>query len=387
MKKMITFAALAALLTVGCASAERVDFENAVPMNATDLNGASVVLNVSRVDVLASSGENILVVVDNAPYYVNGGTLASVLEGTVDFTVLPEASDTEAFTAGGREAAASLQRALIELGYLQGSADGVFGNGSLSAMQHFQEDNGFVVSESKNDLTMECVLIAEAMGSTAEADLVLQGSEPTPENKFPEIAGKIDFDLTPYCTREYTFSFDVFENRGAIVGNTVFAWASEGTSDLDRVAFEIRYEVAVVPQGDKYIAQPMLVLTSTGARRPYVTNLLMKSGEAMSKTEAGDASGAVDGTSVIERTEFAMTDELQAVWENLTATGAAVVRVEGKYRTFDFTIEPEPVEVPEEDETAAEGVQQEGADAEGEETEAEDTEETNEDGETEDVTE
>ena len=63
---------------------------------------------------------------------------STTIAGTTTYTLLQNGSDGDQVTA--------LQEALIELGFLSGSADGIYGSGTASAVMAFQKKNGYPVT-------------------------------------------------------------------------------------------------------------------------------------------------------------------------------------------------------------------------------------------------
>ena len=71
-------------------------------------------------------------------------------------------------TLGSRgETVKQLQQALIERGYLQGEADGIFGAKTQEAVKKFQKDNGLTVDGIAGDKTLAALKIT---GNTVNSD-------------------------------------------------------------------------------------------------------------------------------------------------------------------------------------------------------------------------
>lgn len=71
-------------------------------------------------------------------------------------------------TLGARgEEVKQLQQALIERGYLQGEADGIFGEKTREAVKQFQKDNGLTVDGIAGDKTLAALKIS---GNTVNSD-------------------------------------------------------------------------------------------------------------------------------------------------------------------------------------------------------------------------
>lgn len=338
MKKIISLTALMALAITTIASAQHVDFENSVQLKCVDTANVETTIDVSEMDVLAKSGDRVLNVINGKVYYVNSAEMEGVLEGTIDCEELPDADDTSMFSAGGKETARDLQTALIELGYLSGTADGSFGKKSITALQAFQKDNNLKTASDASTISAESILAAKALAGLDSQPVVhLLGSEPTPEQKFADIYGQTDFDLEPYCTGDYSFTFDKFEKTGVIRTKTAFEWANENASDMDRVAFKISTQIDVLNKGDVYTAVPRIVVECRAARRHYIQSITLQCEGATCKCEAAEATSEIKGTTVIERVVFPMTEEAQSILA-AAENNPLSVRFTGKYNTFDAVI-------------------------------------------------
>lgn len=79
---------------------------------------------------------------------------------------LDEATLAQMASGDAKSDIARVQERLIELGYLQGAADGKFGEGSKAALKLFQQANGLEVTGELDDVSREAALSPDAIGDT-----------------------------------------------------------------------------------------------------------------------------------------------------------------------------------------------------------------------------
>ncbi|MGN0801639.1 MAG: peptidoglycan-binding protein [Candidatus Faecivicinus sp.] len=82
------------------------------------------------------------------------------------------AATLAALASGGQSGVASVQQQLIDLGYLEGEADGIFGAQTASALSRFQRDQGLTASGSVDNATLAALMgeAEEAVEAASHAD-------------------------------------------------------------------------------------------------------------------------------------------------------------------------------------------------------------------------
>ena len=71
-----------------------------------------------------------------------------------------------------------LQERLIELGYLEGTADGVYGQGTFMAVGYFQQDNGMQPTRNADVATQKAMYSANAARKVGAAQASNAGENP-----------------------------------------------------------------------------------------------------------------------------------------------------------------------------------------------------------------
>ena len=132
----------------------------------------------------------------------------------------------------------SLQMKLIELGYLEGIADGMFGNGTAAAVSAFQADYGLPVSGIADVATQELLFTLEA-----EAD---PNATPSPEDEALGM-GDVNNDVFIMQNNLYIWGFITAEPDG-IFGT--------GTKQALAEFQEYAYEDMVAYYNAKYMITP-----------------------------------------------------------------------------------------------------------------------------------
>lgn len=109
-------------------------------------------------------------------------------------TVEP-AEEYEELSKGSKgDAAKKLQSRLIELGYLDGAADGIYGNGTAGAVSSFQSQNGLPVTGKADVATQELLFSDAAQKAIVYESLEYMGVSRDPdqyEGRYVKFNGKV----------------------------------------------------------------------------------------------------------------------------------------------------------------------------------------------------
>ncbi len=98
--------------------------------------------------------------------------------GTATPTPTPTPTPAPTLSYGSRgDAVREMQKRLLELGYYTGNVDGVFGSGTLRAVQLFQSRNSLAVNGEANAATLERLYSDNAVGAEEEEEAT---ASPTP---------------------------------------------------------------------------------------------------------------------------------------------------------------------------------------------------------------
>ena len=342
MKKL--FVVLAALLTLclcaGSALAEVIQFEGETPtLVATDAEGNVLApVQQASIIVLGRTDDNkVLVRAGDAMVYVDYATLQAAFDGA-PLPEIPTLSELEPLQRGAdRDAIVALQQALIDMGYLEGSADGSYGNMTSTAVAAVQTAYQLEATGVADAVTRQLIM---ALGT----DPIVVNLLGDPTELFAAIADRTESDLTPLYTDNIRFAFDDISGIGFISNGNSVAYASpEGTADIDQYAFELNFGFSVTDKSGTVTVRPGINVTSTSVRRPMVQSILLKSGDERVTLKTASTESSLSGSKSVELDKYNANAAAAALLANAATNGELKVRIVGKYQSFDITATAEEI--------------------------------------------
>ena len=230
-----------------------------------------------------------------------------------------------------------VQTNLIELGLLNGAADGRYGPGTASAISVFQQESGLPATGVLDVMTY--FYLEESVGGLEP----LESAYPpvfTMEDKFYDIIDDVENSsvLDSFLTPGWIYTYDAFEGEGLITEGTVLGTYEDSSRPVDTISMTVSPAVKVKREDTGLISvYPILQVKSIGAYRPYVKNIILKAGNAVCDLEDAVLSGKLTGTQVEEIAEVPVsTEDLKALEGDMDKT--LEVRVKGNSRTYDLEV-------------------------------------------------
>ena len=297
-------------------------------VSATDLSdGGDTTLDAADFHILAADGADYVLFADGRFIRVAGEALQGVLSGIGSAAKdLPDIGDAP-------DDAARLQQALIDLGYLDGTADGRFGKKSRQALMAFQTDMGLEPTGASDVLTG---LLAESCSQ----DIFYVIPEVDPDRMYAEIAGRTDFDLSRAAALGLALEFDDMAGVGTLSNGNRLEYAPEADADMDRCAFTLRAVLSVTPDGDRYDIEPAMRVECLCVRRPVMQRLILKAGDARVALDAAALDSGLRGVQSVETAVFTLDDEAVALLAKKPRD--LKIRIDCKYGRYDLDV-PEDV--------------------------------------------
>lgn len=256
----------------------------------------------------------------------------------VDWSGLPDGSTLQNVNQGmNGEAARSIQQSLIKLGYLTGTADAAYGNGTAAAVRAFQADN-YLEATGNCDVITQMVLLAADNGTLTEEVTYPYPPVFTAEDKFAAIYKYTFDDLSAFLGKEWKFSYDRFYGKGSISQNLYVGSASVQSPAIDRISLKADLHVLVTFDQEKegIVLTPTIHVTSTGAYLPYVQSAILSADGAVLELTGGTSSGNLEGVSMVEDANVPLTEK---ALDFILNADNLIIRLEGSYNHYD--LEPE----------------------------------------------
>ena len=249
---------------------------------------------------------------------------------------------TDVNTGAKGDAAKDIQQKLIDLGYLTGTADGQYGNGTAGAVKKFQEEHGLNPTGNANVETQLSIDLAAAGAPT-----VLETTYPTivnPEQKFASIVDLTDVDLSRYAGAEWFFSYDAFEKFGMLDPHIVIGTFTDESSDINKISITCSLKAIVKenPETGRLDVLPCLVTESSGAYRPYLQSAILASGGQAEQVTGGESKGALDGVIMAETGYVPLTSEALALLQSGVLDS---VRITGMNNSYDIANTASPDQI------------------------------------------
>ena len=226
----------------------------------------------------------------------------------------------------------TFQNALIQLGYMRGTADGDFGGVSEQAVKDAQAALGLEQTGSASPM-LQMLLI-----SMTQPDVTLEtNSEPV--NPFAAIEGKTEADLEKFADLGFKLDYDDIDGVGMISNDTVVKYTVPAAAEIDNRTFEVCFGLSVVEGEDGKVAiAPVAALTCSGVQRPIMQQLTLKSGDARVTLNVGGLKNSLKGLSAVEDGTAQMDEAAVNMLANAEEAGELKLRIACKYNTYDITV-------------------------------------------------
>lgn len=338
---------LLAMMTGMCADAAHVKLTEgtiALPLQqTTDSESEITTKDVTEFGLLGYVQEGIIAV-STGDYlgYITPEQLAEVLPA-LTLPELPNLEEEGVLSIGSLgDIVTTYQQALIDLGMLEGTADGEYGSMSSEATVKLQTQLGLDANGNAGPAAVQAAL--DLSGKTETIEIAAEGEELTLEEKFAPIIDKTEEDLTPYQDSRYRFSFDPFEERGLIDPQICLAEKEEGSSDLDRIKIRIslKYMCAMDYISEQYSIKPILEVVYTGAYRPYIKGAQMNKGSEVAYFTEVESESTLEGINVVETAYLPLDEEAFTLLKDDKDT-KATLRVQCQDSYIDVPMDLSPV--------------------------------------------
>ncbi len=256
----------------------------------------------------------------------------------LDLNSFPDVTGSSPIQAGSpQDEVRVVQEQLAATGFLDGAADGIFGQGTSSAIRGFQTAHG-LNDTGIADLATQLALQSAAAGTLDTLLEVMYPSEITVENRFGELAGKIDANLENYLDPSLKFTYDVFEGRGSLDPGIAVGSYEVWEPAIDMLSFGAAVKIMLIrAEGeDKVSMIPSLTVDSRGAYRPYIQEAVLQSGVDVCTLKGAVITGSLDGTTLTESAYIPLTEEAASFVREHEEIN---IRIKGKNENYEFPMQ------------------------------------------------
>ncbi len=331
--RILWAAAFLSAVWMACGLAQPLVFEGGAPeITVTDASGERVVLQEDTLQLLGRDEEgNYLLFARGGYYTADAGALEDVLYGadTGELTTPKDYSLLSKPSQNGRVLA--LQKALDQLGYLEGTVDGDFGNRTENALYAFQADQELEQTGQADPLLQ--MLIFSVIGEP------LAIVPPDPALPYAAIADRVDVDMEPIYQGRFSFEYDDMAGVGLISAGAPVEYDASGESDLEKYQFTLRFGLYVREGEDGRVTiQPAALIDCLCVRRPMMSEVIVKSGDNRAALPVTELTSSLSGPRSVEHGLILLSPEAAAALSGAEEAGELKVRVTGEYRSFDIDI-------------------------------------------------
>ena len=298
----------------------------------------SVIKQVRKIDILGRVSEEWnAVILGNQVGYVSTEDLETLIP-KLDLETLPAAWDMTDYAVGSSgDGAAAIQEQLIELEYLTGTADGIYGNGTAGAVSDFQSACNLEATGTADAVTQW--LLQKKTQKENEEPLKLEYPPVFHvEEKFAAFYQKTDIDLTAFLDPSWKLEYDEYRGIGtlAMKPELVLGSMETGSSAIEKLSAETYLELSVISDEEgKVTMQPIICIRTRGAFRPYIKNLYLKTGEDVYELPVAEQKSSIENTDVLEISKITLISDagnaLKAADEN-----SIILLAEGQNQDFQI---------------------------------------------------
>ena len=246
-------------------------------------------------------------------------------------------SDATLSVGSGGTDVVSLQQQLINLGFLTGGADGVYGNGTAGAVSAFQEANGLTATGTADAIT-RLVAAAVADGSLDQKNRTEYPAVYSVEDKFMTILDDASASLEPFVNPEWNFTYDKMEGIGSIDNGVPVGTPAVDSPAIDQIVLNTAFKVVVKRNDTEGTVDiiPAMTIDSTGACRPYVQSVVYIADNEICEIKDAVNTGGVDGITLFEHAYVPLTKDAASF---LTEHDNISVRIKGRNNSYDYVMD------------------------------------------------
>ena len=223
-----------------------------------------------------------------------------------------------------------LQKALDQLGYLEGGADGDFGSRTETALYAFQADME-LEQTGQADPLLQMLLFSV----TGEQVTVYK---PDPTLPYKAISGRTAVNMEPIYDSGMAFEYDDIAGTGLITNVGPIEYDASGSSDIEQYVFTFRVGLYVWEGEEGSVEiQPAILLDCLCVRRPMLSEMILKAGDNRATVAITELSSSLSGARSVEHAVIRLDESGAAVLKGAEEAGELRLRITGKYQTFDIS--------------------------------------------------
>ena len=251
----------------------------------------------------------------------------------LDTSALPNIDQYEPLQRYSKgDSVVALQTALVDLGYLTGSADGNLGAQSESAISAFQTAVGLEANGIADGITQALLLSMTAQAQTIDTSV-------DPAERFAEIAERIGKDISAFAEYGLQLTYDDIADEGYFSNGNHVRYEVDAANDLNQSAYDASFVLQLVKgEGNALSVVPALLIEATGVRRPLMQEVTLKSGDKRGTYAVGEMENGLDGANSYEKVTVPLDENAIDLIAGCKDAGELKLGIAGKYKTVDIIV-------------------------------------------------
>lgn len=321
----------------GPVTVEAVEIEDAKALiDADELPaGEAESLNLKSFQLIGTADDGLLIFADGRFFTVAEDALPEVTAqlGEARMESLPDITDMDAIGRNAKgDEVKELQQALVDLGYLSGSADGQFGGKSQSAVSAFQQAMGLEETGTADALTQLLILSAKEAPVSIVSDF-------DPAMRYPELVGHTSANLSAVAEYGLVLEYDDIEGIGKLGNDATAEVDATDGADIDSRLFDLEFKLSISQDRGVAVIEPVVELRCECVRRPVMQSLVLKSGDERCTVEITDLRTELSGPKSIEIGTAKLDADALRVLANAADADELKFRIKCKYSEYDGEVE------------------------------------------------
>ena len=298
---------------------------------------AEELMELDAFTVLADiDGARVAILVDGRLGYVDAKELYEALPTlrlddaakVSGWTDLPQGS------SGDR--ARQVQEWLVNLKFLNGAADGIYGAMTAQAVSAFQKDAGLPETGTVDLVTW--LRIFERVSTKGEPQTLTYPTVVTAEERFPEIYASLEdpSSLDDYLSPAWKYSFDPYTGVGKLDRGQEYGTFRDDSKQIDQIEIVLKEIVYIWKGGSgKLQTAPAIELSAKGAYSPCIQSIFIGAGDKAEECFVLTTDRGVDGTVVWETDILPLGDGARELLSS--RKGGLTIKINGKNKVYELT--------------------------------------------------
>lgn len=301
----------------------------------------NVDIEVDEFQLLGTGSDGRYLIYANGDYYslfsIRNALTQNEMNQILEMSSVKEAEIASLSRGAKSDEVAELQKTLIDLGFLNGTADGDFGAKTQDAINSFQASLGLPQTGTAD------ARLRMLVASMQQPELVLGGSAGTADSgsSLAALCERAGVDAQAFYDSGLTLDYDDIAGVGFISDGTEVLYETGDMSDIDQYTLSLVFGFYVQDDAGTTTIAPAVKVSCLCVRRPVVEEVMLKSGDYRGAAPIDDLIAQLNGVKTEERGVALLNDGMVEALANASSAGELKIRINGRYNSFDLSVDQE----------------------------------------------